>query len=66
MSMVIGRSLRWPPTLVPVALGLAIFFRLAGMVVNGDANDNHMDVIEVMAYEHRIPADNELWESFQP
>jgi hypothetical protein len=47
-------------------LCVAVLMRLCGMVLNTEANDDHMSVIKVIAYEHRIPADNELWQSYQP
>lgn len=54
------------PTLIQVILAVAILLRLVGVAVNGEANDPHMPVIQVIAFEHRIPADAELWEAFQP
>jgi hypothetical protein len=34
--------------------------------VNWEANDDHIGVISVMADEHRIPDEDELYEAFQP
>jgi hypothetical protein len=47
-------------------LVLAISLRLIGVVANNEANDPHLEVSEVMAYQHRIPAATEVWEGFQP
>jgi hypothetical protein len=45
---------------------LGVVFRVAGAVVNTEANDDHMEVIRVLSKERRIPAPDEFWESFQP
>jgi len=45
---------------------LAVGLRVLLAFVNGSANDDHISVIQVIAYEYRIPADGELWEAFQP
>ncbi len=48
------------------ALVLGVVFRVVGAVVNTEANDDHMEVIRVIAHERRMPAATEFWESFQP
>jgi hypothetical protein len=53
-------------TVLKAILCVAVLLRLGGMVLNTEANDDHMTVIRVMAYEHRIPAVGEYWESYQP
>jgi len=53
------------PVLLAV-LALAIILRLIGVVANNEANDPHLEVSQIMAYEHRMPAATEVWESFQP
>jgi hypothetical protein len=40
--------------------------RVALALVNLEANDNHLDVIAVIADEHRLPGREEMWEGFQP
>src|SRR5215831_17795852 len=40
--------------------------RVSLALVNSDANDRHMNVIEIMAYEDRIPLPHEDREAFQP
>src|SRR5262245_35927735 len=40
--------------------------RLALAAVNLEANDNHLEVIAVIADENRIPDKVEFWEAFQP
>jgi hypothetical protein len=54
------------PRILIAILWLAIALRLFGVALNNQSNDDHLSVIKVIAYEHRIPADNELWEAFQP
>jgi hypothetical protein len=53
------------PTLSAI-LVLAVIFRLVGVVVNNEANDPHLEVSQIMAYQHRVPAATEVWEAFQP
>lgn len=53
-------------TVLKGILWLAILLRLAGVVLNTEANDDHLTVIKVMAYQHRIPADDEFWQAYQP
>jgi len=40
--------------------------RIALALVNDEANDDHLSVIRVMAYENRIPEKDEFKEAFQP
>src|SRR5215510_8593871 len=40
--------------------------RVSLALVNSQANDRHMNVIEIMAYENRIPLPHEDREAFQP
>jgi Dolichyl-phosphate-mannose-protein mannosyltransferase len=40
--------------------------RVALALVNLEANDNHFEVISVIADENRIPEKAEFWEAFQP
>ena len=43
-----------------------VILRVALALVNSDANDIHMNVVKIMAYENRIPAPSEDREAFQP
>src|SRR5262245_1799608 len=56
----------WRRTLVALAVGIGVAFRLVGAVYNTEANDDHMTVIRVMAAERRLPGPAEFWEAFQP
>jgi hypothetical protein len=47
-------------------LALAVLLRVIGALVNTEANDDHMEVVMVIALDQRIPADDELREAFQP
>ena len=47
-------------------LAIGVVLRVALALVNSEANDVHMNVIKVMADEHRIPAPHEDREAFQP
>src|SRR6185503_15883563 len=40
--------------------------RIALALVNDEANDDHLSVVRVMAYESRIPEKDEFKEAFQP
>jgi len=40
--------------------------RIALALVNDEANNDHLSVIRVMAYENRIPEKDEFKEAFQP
>ncbi|MGH8071191.1 MAG: phospholipid carrier-dependent glycosyltransferase [Candidatus Entotheonellia bacterium] len=56
---------RYRKAIILVLLGGALL-RTALALVNSEANDNHLEVILVMADEHRIPPKEELGEAFQP
>ena len=43
-----------------------VILRVALALVNDQANDDHMKVIKIMAYENRIPENYEAGEAFQP
>jgi hypothetical protein len=45
---------------------LGILLRVALTVVNTYSNDNHLEVIRVMAFEGRVPPREEFEEAFQP
>ncbi|MGH7659114.1 MAG: glycosyltransferase family 39 protein [Gemmatimonadales bacterium] len=45
---------------------LAVGFRIALAMLNLEANDNHMAVSQVMAFENRIPDETELHQSYHP
>jgi len=45
---------------------LAFALRLALALVNMDAFDPHMPVVRAIAYEHRFPGKDDMWEGFQP
>jgi hypothetical protein len=60
------REFSWRPTLASAVLALAIVLRIAGAALNYEANDDHMAVVRIIAHEHRLPADDEEWEAFQP
>jgi hypothetical protein len=47
-------------------LVLGIVSRLWLALVNDEANDRHLPVIRIIAFEHRFPAWDEKWEAFQP
>jgi hypothetical protein len=49
-----------------VILTLAIGLRLVGVAINLEANDNHMEVVRIIAHQHHLPVDGEAWEAFQP
>jgi len=44
----------------------AVLLRVVLSLVNTESNDNHLEVIRIMAYENRIPVRNEAHEAFQP
>lgn len=54
------------PRALLVLFLLAAALRVVGATFNLEANDPHIDVSQIMAYQHRIPADGETWEAFQP
>jgi len=43
-----------------------LLLRVALAVVNSEANDIHMNIIKIMAYENRLPLPHEDREAFQP
>src|SRR3954462_10267078 len=47
-------------------LALAFALRLTLALINMDAFDPHMPVVQAIAYEHRIPGRDDMWEGFQP
>ena len=55
-----------PRTLERIVLSLGILLRVYLAVVNGEANDDHLTVIRIIADEHRLPRLREAWEGFQP
>jgi len=56
---------KWGKAVVVVFLSGALL-RVILAVVNLEANDNHIEVISVIADENRIPDKAEFWEAFQP
>lgn len=52
--------------LVAVTLVLGVVLRVWLALMNADANDPHLPVIRIIAFEHRFPAKAEAWEAFQP
>jgi hypothetical protein len=52
--------------LVPAAVALGVLLRIAGAWANLQANDDHVEVIHVVATEGRLPRSDEFWEAFQP
>lgn len=57
---------RWRKAAVWSAVAVGVLFRIAGALLNTQANDDHLEVIRILANERRIPAPDEFWESFQP
>jgi hypothetical protein len=51
---------------IAATLVVAIVLRVWLALVNTGANDAHLPVIRVIAFEHRFPAKAEEWEAFQP
>ena len=47
-------------------LVVAVVLRVWLALVNAQANDPHLPVIRIIAFEHRFPAKGEAWEAFQP
>jgi Dolichyl-phosphate-mannose-protein mannosyltransferase len=56
---------KWEKAVVLVCF-LGILLRVVLATVNLEANDNHIEVISVIADENRIPTVVEFWEAFQP
>jgi Dolichyl-phosphate-mannose-protein mannosyltransferase len=52
------------PTLLIV--GLSALLRYALALVNREANDPHLGVVDIILRESRLPHAGEAWESFQP
>ena len=46
--------------------GISTLLRFALALVNREANDPHMDVIQLILRNSRLPHANEAWEAFQP
>ena len=55
-----------PRAVILAALIAGIVIRLWLAVVNTEANDPHLPVIAIMAFEHRVPTKGDAWEGFQP
>jgi hypothetical protein len=49
-----------------VVLALAVGSRIYLALVNGEANDDHLSVIRIIADQHRLPGLRDAWEGFQP
>ena len=49
-----------------IVLSLGTLLRLYLAVANGEANDDHLTVIRIIADGHRLPRLREAWEGFQP
>ncbi len=45
---------------------LGVLLRLYLAVVNREANDDHLSVIRIIAFQHHLPRLREAWEGFQP
>jgi hypothetical protein len=52
------------PTLL--IFGFSVILRYALALVNREANDPHLEVVEIIVRESRLPHAVEAWESFQP
>ena len=50
-----------PRTLERIVLSLGILLRVYLAVVNGEANDDHLTVIRIIADENRLPRLREAW-----
>lgn len=50
-----------PVALVAATLGLGSVLRLRLALVNAEANDPHLPVIRIIAFEHRFPVWGEAW-----
>jgi len=46
--------------------GLGVVLRLYLAIVNREANDDHLSVIRIIAFQHHLPRLREAWEGFQP
>jgi hypothetical protein len=47
-------------------LALAMLLRLMLGIVNRAANDNHLDVVNILVNEHRLPEKTQCWSCYQP
>jgi len=47
-------------------LAAGALLRVYLSLVNGEANDDHLTVIRIIARQHRLPGLREAWEGFQP
>jgi hypothetical protein len=47
-------------------LAVGALLRLYLAVVNREANDDHLTVIRIIAFQHHLPRLREAWEGFQP
>ncbi len=47
-------------------LAVGVLLRLYLAVVNREANDDHLSVIRIIAFQHHLPRLREAWEGFQP
>jgi hypothetical protein len=59
-----GRRIR--KAFLASVLVLGVVSRVWLSLVNEEANDRHLPVIRIIAFEHRFPAWDEKWEAFQP
>jgi hypothetical protein len=59
-----GQPLRLGRILFMVIFCLAIILRLGLGVVNDQANDDHMEVIEIIRTEKRIPKKDDCWQCY--
>ena len=51
---------------IAAVCALGIVLRVALSLVNLEANDDHVEVIRIMAFENRMPDFEEAWEAYQP
>ena len=45
---------------------LGVLLRVYLALVNREANDDHLTVIRIIAFQHHLPRLREAWEGFQP
>src|SRR5439155_1583563 len=45
---------------------LGVMLRVYLALVNREANDDHLSVIRIIAFQHHLPRLREAWEGFQP
>ena len=53
---------RWMQAALVVGVALRVLLAL----VNTDANDNHLAVVEIIAQEHRLPERTETFQAYHP